>query len=204
MKPKNTNTNVQYLTYLGALVGLLFLLELTPLGILPIVPGTIEITTLMLPVVIGAIVLGPTAGGILGAVFGLISFWECFGKSAFGVALFSINPLFTFLVCVPPRILMGLFSGLIFQALNRKSKGRDKLPFVVGALSGAVVNTVLFMTMLMVLFGNSDIILGLRGGMNVLAFVAAFVGFNGIVEAIVCGVIGSAVGFALYRLAHRK
>ena len=204
MKPKNTNTNVQYLAYLGALVGLLLLLELTPLGIIPIIPGTIEITTLNLPVVIGAMVLGPAAGGILGAVFGLISFWECFGKSAFGMVLLTVNPLFTFLVCVPPRILMGFFSGKVFEALNRTAKGRDKMPFVAGALSGAILNTILFVTMLMLLFRNSEFILGLRGSMDMLPFIAAFVGLNGVIEAIVCGVVGSAVGFALYRLAHRK
>ena len=62
---------------------------------------------MLVPVIVGAIVMGPAAGALLGGVFGLISFWECFGKSAFGVVLMGINPFLTFLVCVPTRILAG-------------------------------------------------------------------------------------------------
>ena len=46
-------------------------------------------------VVIGAIILGPTAGAILGGVFGITSFIQCFGISAFGTLLFGINPVLT-------------------------------------------------------------------------------------------------------------
>jgi len=202
MKPKNTNTNVQYLAYLGALVGLLLLLKLTPLGMIPI--GPLEITTLNLPVIIGAIVLGPSAGAILGTVFGLLSFWDCFGNSVLGVALLSMNPLFTFIVCVPTRILTGYLCAKVFEVLSRKSKGRDPISFVVASISGSLFNTILFVGALLILFGSSAPIMAWRGGASLIGFIAMIVGVNGIAEAVACGVVGTAVGIALYRQVHRK
>ena len=202
MKPKNTNTNVQYLAYLGALVGVLFLLKLTPLGMIPI--GILEITTLNLPVIIGAIVLGPSGGALLGGVFGLLSFWDCFGNSVLGIALLSINPLFTFIVCVPTRILTGYFCAKIFEVLNRKSKGRDLAPFVAASISGSLLNTVFFVGALLVLFGSSEPIMAWRGEASLIGFIAAIVGVNGIAEAVTCGVVGTAVGLPLFRQVHRK
>ena len=68
----------------------------------------------MVPVIVGAIVMGPASGAILGGVFGCISFWECFGRSQFGAMLLGINPIYTFLVCVPTRILAGWLCGVAF------------------------------------------------------------------------------------------
>ena len=99
-------TNVRYMVQLAVLTAILLVLEFTGIGMIK-TPG-LEFTVMQVPVIIGAIVMGPAAGGILGGVFGLLSFWECFGKSQFGAALLSINPFLTFLVCVPTRVLMGL------------------------------------------------------------------------------------------------
>ena len=74
----------------------------TPLGYLRVF--ALEITFLMVPVTLGAILLGPAAGAVLGGVFGLTSFATCFSVSGFGDVLLSINPVFTFLVCVPTRL----------------------------------------------------------------------------------------------------
>ena len=39
--------------------------------------------------------------------------------SAFGTALLGINPVLTFIVCVPTRILAGWLSALIFAAFRK-------------------------------------------------------------------------------------
>lgn len=69
--------------------------------------------------------------------------------------------------------------------------------FAVTGLAGAVLNTLFFMTLLMVCFGASDYIMSMRGELNVLAFVAAFVGINAVVEAVVSTVLTLAVSMGL-------
>lgn len=182
------------LVQMAILIAIMLIMAFTPLGYLKV--GMIEISFMTIPVVIGAILLGPTAGATLGGVFGLTSFIQCFGMSAFGAALLSINPVLTFLVCMVPRILMGYLTGVIFQVLHRTDKTKI-LSFAVSSLSGAVLNTIFFVGLLMLLFGSSDYIMGMRGGMSLLSFLAAFVGVNGVVEAIVAFILGTAISKAL-------
>lgn len=192
----NTNTSARtgYLVRISSLIAIMLLLEATGLGMIHV--GVLELTILQIPVVIGAIILGPSAGALLGGVFGAISFWECFGRSAFGAALLAINPLSTLIVCFVPRILMGFLCGLIFKALYSIDKTK-LLSFAASSLAGALLNTVLFMTALMLLFGNDPFILNMRGSLGLLPFLVAFVGLQGLVEAIVCFLVGAAVSKAL-------
>ena len=192
---KRTKLSVHDLVQLSVLIAIMLLLELTGLGMIK--TAGLEITIMLVPVIVGAIVMGPAAGALLGGVFGLISFWECFGKSAFGVVLMGINPFLTFLVCVPTRILAGWICGLVFQALRKVDKTR-LLSFGAAGLSGA-------------LFYNTDFIQGFvqaMGSANAFLFVIAFVGVNGLVEAIVCfftgAVIAKAVVFSSGKLAARR
>jgi len=191
---KNTNTKLRYFVELAMLLAIILLMSFTPLGYLKV--GVIEITFIVIPVAVGAIVLGPGAGAVLGGFFGLTSFIQCFGTSAFGAMLFSINPIFTFILCVIPRVLMGWLAGLIFKALKRSEKP-GLVPYVVASLSCALLNTVFFVGTLMLLFGQTEYIQSIRAGAGFLAFVAAFVGLNGLVEALSCGILSAAISKAL-------
>ena len=197
-------TNVRYMVQLAVLTAILVVLEFTGIGMIK-TPG-LEFTVMQVPVIIGAIVMGPAAGGILGGVFGLLSFWECFGKSQFGAALLSINPFLTFLVCVPTRVLMGLCCGWIFKGLRRLDHTPGQLiAFGVSSLSGALLNTVFFMGTLVLCFYQTDFIQGLAAGMpNALAFVVAFVSIQGLLEALICAVAGTAVSRAVYKALNHE
>ena len=147
------NKKVLYLSELAVLVALLIIMQFTPLGFLKL--GAIEITFMTIPVIIGAIVLGPTAGAILGFVFGMTSFMQCFGMSAFGTLLLSMNPFYTFIVCVVSRTLMGFLTGLIFKGLTKIDKTKI-VSYTVSSLSGALLNTVLFTGLILLLFWPSQ------------------------------------------------
>lgn len=184
------------LVLLGLLTAILFVMSYTPLGYLKIFG--IEITFNVIPVAIAAIALGTTGGMAVGAVFGLTSFLQCIqGTSAFGATLLGINPIFTAIVCLVPRILAGLVAGALHKPMAKKLG--KKIPcFITGFLS-AFLNTLFFMTALIILFGQSDYIMGMRGGMNLLAFVCAFVGINAVFEMLASTLISGAVGSALYK-----
>lgn len=197
LSPAASRARILRLCETALLVAIIVLMAFTPLGYLRM-PG-LEITFIQIPVVVGAILLGPGTGLFLGAVFGITSFFQCFGLSPFGAALLAINPWMTAIVCLVPRALMGWLCGLIFRALARVDKTR-LLSFGAASLSAAVLNTVFFMAAVVLLFHNTDYILQLQqdlGATGILTFVVAFVGVNGLVEAIVCTVVGTAVAKAL-------
>lgn len=189
------------LTELSILAAIIIIMAFTPLGFLKV--GLIEITFITIPVVIGAIVLGPVAGGILGGIFGIASFIQCFGMSAFGSALLGINPILTLIICLIPRVLMGFLTGLIFKALSKIDKTK-MVSFGAASLSGALLNTIFFVVTLILLFGRTSYIQEMQAGKNVFAFMVAFVGINGLVEALATFVAGTAISKALVAFTSRN
>ena len=201
---ESTRANVIRLALLGLFSALILVMSFTPLGYLRI--GLLEVSFLMVPVAAGAILLGPTGGMILGALFGITSFIQAAsGMSAFGVTLFGINPIFTAILCLVPRILMGLFAGLIsktFAASADKSLNTAARS-VVTALLTPVFNTVMFMGLLIMFFWKTEYIQGLAGGLDIFPFIFAFVGINGLLEIAASLVIGTAAGIALIEVCQR-
>lgn len=197
-----TDNSIKRLAILGLMIGVLLLMAYTPLGYLNI--GPLAITFNMIPVAVCAIALGPSGGAIAGAVFGLTSFFQCFGGigigvSAMGAMLFGINPFLAFVQRFVPRVLVGFLLGYIFR-WSKRSGGISVASTITG-FCAAFLNTVFFMASLILLFGNTEYIKGLIGGQNVIVFACAFVGVNAVVEIIASTLVTGAVGTALFK-AH--
>ncbi|MCC8104337.1 MAG: ECF transporter S component [Clostridiales bacterium] len=198
----NTNTkfNTSQLVILGLMTAILLLMAYTPLGYLNI--GPLAITFNVIPVAIAAITLGPVGGAVTGSVFGLTSFLQCIGiggTSAMGAILFGINPILAFIQRFVPRFLDGLLLGYIFRGA-RKTVNTSAACFVTGFCS-AFLNTLFFMSALVLLFGNTEYMQNLMGGQNVILFICGFVGVNAICEMISSTILTGAIGMALYK-AH--
>ena len=197
---KSNKFTTSQLTILGLMSGILFLMAYTPLGYLNIVP--LAVTFNVIPVAICAVVLGPTGGAVAGAVFGLTSFLQAMGiggTSALGAALFQINPFLSAVQCFVPRILDGLLIGFIYRGMRKKTNVYASCA-VTGFFS-AFLNTLFFMTALVVMFGNTEVIQNLMGGRNVIIGCCMMVGVNAISEMVSSTIITAAVGTALSK-AH--
>jgi uncharacterized membrane protein len=94
-----------------------------------------------------------------------------------------------------PRVLMGWLVGLIFRALSRFQGTKRFWSYAVGSVSGALLNTVLFVGLLLLFFGSSDYLRGFGDG--ILAILGVLVGLNAAIEAVVGAVVGTAVTKAL-------
>ena len=185
-------SSVLKLTLTAIFLAIIIVMSFTPVGYLKV--GTIEISLLAIPVAMGAALLGVGGGALLGLAFGVTSLIQCFGMSAFGTALMGINPALTVILCIVPRVLLGVASALVYKAL----KGRNVQPNItslVSFLTAAVVNTVLFVGLFIALFGNTEFYAGLETQFSttgVISFFAAFVGVNGIVAAVARAEVGGA------------
>jgi hypothetical protein len=83
---------------------------------------------------------------------------------------------------------------VIFRALHKIDKTRI-ISYLVASLSGAVLNTVLFMGALILFFWKTEFIQGLSGG--TIAGLLALILVNAVAEAAVCMIVGAAVTKAL-------
>ncbi len=187
-----------FLAQNAILTSLIVLMAFTPIGYLPI--GPVKMTFIMVPVAVGAITLGEKSGAFLGLVFGITSFIQCFGLDLFGTTLFSINPVYTFIMCIAPRVLMGYLCGVIYKLIARKKR---KLALVIASFFAPVLNTVFFMSLLMIFFGESDYIMGIRNGAELLPFLVAFVGLNGVMEIVTTTVIAPPVASAVKKAVKK-
>lgn len=192
-----TSTKTRQLTVLGLLTGILLLMAYTPLGYLNI--GPLAISFNVIPVALAAITLGPAGGAAAGAVFGLTSFLQCIGVggvSSMGVVLFGINPVLAFIQRFVPRLLDGLLLGYIFRGVKKASNAR------LAASSPAsfpLLNTLFFMTALVVLFGNTEYMQGLIAAKISFCSYAALWESNAVCEMVSSTIITGAVGFALLK-----
>ena len=185
---------VYFLAVSGMLIALELILAFTPIGYLKI--GLLSITFMTIPIIIGAVTNGLAVGAILGLTFGITSFVQCFGMDAFGTTLLGISPFYTFVTCVVTRTLMGFLCALIYKGLS-KTKLPEPMRVGISAFSAPFLNTAFFVPCLILFFWNTEFIQSIAEGRQVLAFVIWLVGLNGVVEWIVCTVVGAAIALPL-------
>lgn len=186
---------------LSIFIAIIIIMAFTPLGYLKV--GIVSITFLTLPVSVGAIIGGVGYGAVLGTVFGLTSFIQCFGLDAFGTMLLGINPVFTFIMCMVPRIVMGILVALIFKAV-KKADNKHFIAHSIANLSGAVLNTVFFLGFLIMFFGTNSTVMSALGADSIIAVIGVLVTVNAAIEAFVCLIVGTAVSRTLVHFIKKE
>ena len=194
------NAKTLQMVQMAILTALILVLSLTPLGYLKV--GPVEITLITIPVAVGAILLGPACGAILGGIFGLTSLCQAaFGLSAFGATLWQIDPLKMSVLCVVPRIFCGLLPALLYRSI-RGAKGLSVARYPISALACALTNTVLFVGGLWLFFRDAEYIRNI--GNTLWLFVVAIVGINGLIEALVTAIAVGGVAKAVDAFMNSK
>lgn len=196
--------DVRFLTQMALLVAIEIVMKAIGLGSVPV--GPLYMSFLTVPVAVGAIVLGPLAGAILGGVFGFVSFLDAIkGASIMTSNLLAVSPVHTFVLCFGMRVMMGACVGLVYQGMTRICKNSAVNCFVT-SLSAPLLNTLFFMGYIVLAFYQTEYIQSLalgKGAASPLMFVVLLVGFQGVVEALVCSVVGTAVAGGVNKALRR-
>lgn len=198
----NNHSKVQQITRMAILVAIIFLLAFTPLGYLTI--GPIAATTIQMPVIVGAAMMGPVSGAILGAFFGLSAIIKVLtmpGADPFATLALAHSPAAYLVVCIGARVLMGWLSGLLASALRRPlSGGRSIIRYGITGFVGSALNTVFYLGLLWALC--AEVISSYYGvdlsGVGSLVMTTAYAA--GIPEAIVSCLVVAAVCKALEKI----
>lgn len=196
----NSTNKIRTMVTYSILIAIMLVMAFTHLGYIKL--GAVEITLMSLPVIIGIGFAGVKGGLVLGTVFGLTSFVQCFGMSAFGAALLAINPVLTFLLCMIPRVLMGLLSGLIYEQLTKRNV-KKSVSYVTLGVTAPLFNTLIFVPLTFLFFGKSDYITGLAdtlGATNLFSLAIILFALNALFEIITCAIVGPALLKALEKV----
>lgn len=131
---RNKRISTRALTEAGLLLGIMLMMNWTKIGYLPI--GPIYATTMHIPVIIGAVLRGPGMGGVLGLCFGLTSWIQALQGTSGPTAFIFMNPL----VSIVPRVLMGVFTGMISRAFDKHSeKGIFRFAVAFWAITSVIM-----------------------------------------------------------------
>ena len=193
------------LAEIALLIAIELVMRLLGLGSIPV--GPLVMSFLTLPIAIGAMIVGPVAGAILGAVFGFASLYDAItGKSAMTGFFFQYSPVSTIILCVGMRILMGVACAYVFKAFSKLDKGKKTWSCFVGALSAPLLNTIFFMGYIILFFYKTDFVQNLvasKGALNPLHFVILLVGVQGLIEAVTVCIIGGILTVVLVRVVKK-
>lgn len=141
MKGEKNFFSARNVTYLAVLAALVIVLQLWGSAI-PIGPAGLNLSFVLIPITLGAIILGPVCGMILGFIFGFVVLMTgVTGTNFFTAYVFSDSPVFTVLTCLVKGMAAGFIGGLLYKLIAKKNK--YVAVFVVSA-AVPVINTGLF------------------------------------------------------------
>ncbi len=197
------NKSIRYMAQLALLIAVQIVMKIVGLGMVPI--GALKLSFLTVPVAIGAIVMGPLAGTILGSVFGLISFYDALtAPSAMMAAFMAVSPALTFVLAVCMRTLMGLCTGWIYKLVGKAITNVSK--YFIGAICAPLLNTIFFMGFIVLVFYQTEFVQNLVTALNAsnpIMFIIILVGFQGLVEACACCLVGGIVSKAVDTVVNK-
>jgi len=196
---QNRSSKTLYLTELALLLAIVIIMTVTNIGNIPI--GPIVATIYQVPIIIGAVILGPKAGSFLGGAWGLLCFFlAAMGQTTDVVALMIVqHNIFAYLlIAFVPRLLTGLLAGLLFQFLKGRLSGKkDILVFGITGAVGAFCNTILYLGALY-LFVRPLVANALNISQAVVGGIVLTTAFtNGLVEAALACILVTAICKAL-------
>ncbi len=175
-------------------IAIIFVMKLTGLSSIPV--GPLVMTLTMIPIAIGAMLLGPLGGALLGLVYGFTSLYDAVsGASVMTGVFFQISPFHTIVLCVVTRTLVGFLTGWIFQLLKKIDK-KHVWSYFAGGLLAPMLNTILFMGYIVLVFYRTDFVqdrVVALGASGPFMFVVLLVGVQGLVEWVTGCIVGGGV-----------
>lgn len=177
---------IKRMTGIALLMALVVVLQFVS-TMIPAVGG-FSISLVLIPIVLGGAVFGPSAGALLGGTFGAIVFINCVtGADGGGAMVFQANPFLCFLVVMGKGILAGWLSALIYKLLKNWN---SHVAILCAAVVCPLVNTGIFVICMMTFF-KGVLAAWAKGGDMIAYVLSSFVLFNFVPEMIINLVFGS-------------
>lgn len=204
-------TNVRTLVQLSVIIAVMLALNFMGLGTIPVPFTILSVATLHIPVIIAGCILGPKYGGFIGFCFGLLSFINNSFITPRETS-FVFTPLYSLgdyhgnfgslVICFLPRILIGVFAGLLFKGLISKGV-RIAVAGLIAGVVGSLTNTLLVMGGIALIFGD-QFLSASNASEALLVVIGATIVTNGIPEAIAAALCTAAIVTPLITIQKRN
>lgn len=205
---KKQTFDTKYMVTLAMLCAIMIVMGMTGIGFIPL--PVIKATTMHIPVIIGAVILGPAGGAILGAVFGLCSIWA--NTTAPGLLAFAFSPFMSteglpgvfksLWIALGCRITLGYLAGWLWRLFKKLFK-KDLIALPVTAALATICHTVLVMGSIYILLAQQYAQAKNVAYSAVFGLIMGTVTASGIPEAIVAALLVTMICIALFKIIYR-
>lgn len=194
-----TKKDTRWTVSVALMMAIVILLANTPLGMIQL--PIIKATTVHIPVIIGAIVLGPLAGAILGATFGVCSLIS--NTTAPTLLSFAFSPFLSttglpgcvkaLWISIGCRIMIGVVAGWLWILL-KKIKCNQNIAFLLTGFVGSMTNTIFVMGSIYILLAQQYADAKEVATSAVFGLIMGTVTASGVPEAIAAAILVFAIG----------
>ena len=185
--------------YLAVLLALVIVLQVFA-SMIPV--GGAQLNFSLIPIVLGAILLGPAGGAFLGLCCGIVVLVQVITLPSvpFYAVIWTYSPVVTTLTCLVKTTVAGLVAGIAYRVITQKN---SLAAVFTAAAIVPVLNTALFilgcLCMSGAISGHMDL-----GGMNIFVFIlVGLVTFNFFIELGLNLVIAPAIHRVILLVEHR-
>lgn len=175
-----TTKQLTQFVLLALFVALIFLLGLTPIGLIPL--GFCNVTLLCIPVAVGTMYMGWQHGLLLGLAFGATSFTSAMlHPSTLVGTLMGANMFYMIVMTFLPRLCIPL---VIWGVYSQLRKWQQHVAAAAAAACGSLTNTILYLGLMLIFYKLCHI-----DSAAVLTAIAATAGGAGPAEAIAAAIV---------------
>lgn len=158
--------------------------------------GTVSLSFVLVPIVLGGALFGPKYGAMFGGVFGIMTvIGVVTGIDAGGGMMFLANPIMTVVLCMLKATAAGFISAVVYKIMS-KSVSNSYVSTLVSAVVCPIVNTGIFCAFMPLFF--METLKAWAGGEDLVSYILfGLAGVNFVVELVInivlCPVIKNSV-----------
>ncbi len=193
------NEKLKRMTGIALLMALVVVMQFISAAIPPI--SGFSLSFVLIPIVLGAALFGPSAGALLGTTFGVIVFINCVtGADAGGQMVFQASPVLCFLVVLGKGALAGLAAGWIYK-LTEGFGGY--VAMLCAAIVCPVVNTGTFVLGMLTLFPAVFEAWAGSVGADILTYLFSYLLLLNFVPELIINVVFSPAGQRILKIVKK-
>ena len=193
------NAKVKHMVGIALLMAMVIVLQFVG-SMIPPIGGTVSISLVLIPIIVGAAIYGPGAGAILGLTFATVTIVNCItGADPGGAMVFQANPALCILVVGGKSVLCGLAAGWVYQLLKKVNAYAAML---CAAIICPIVNTGTFVTCMLLFF--KPVLSAWAGGSDIMTYVLTGLVLCNFVPELILNIVFSPAGHQIARVVNKS
>ena len=192
------NAKIKRMVGIALLMAMVIVLQFVG-SMIPPIGGTVSISLVLIPIIVGAAIYGPSAGAILGLTFAVVTLINCItGADPGGAMVFQANPFMCILVVVAKSVLCGMAAGAVYRLLKKKNA---YLAMLCAAIICPIINTGVFITCMMLFF--KPVLSAWAGGTDIVTYVLTGLVLFNFVPEMILNIVFSPAGHQITRIVNK-